>query len=961
MGIRFTAKTTRFFRATLIVSLSFSSLCSIAQTVSADPPYSIVDRVLQRTVSVTNVTGSVSQQVQSYTDLGDGMNYLSNGQWVQAQDLVEVTAEGAQAVHGQMKANFSGDITSVGAISLTTAAGEVFQSHPIGLFYMDSASGKVAQIAAVQSSVGTLYPPNVIVFSNVLSGLRADLMLVWAKNGFEQNLVLKQNPPPPGSFSMSSSTTTLQLWTAMDSCPVPQEQRPVLLPSGLEDHILIFGGTWFPVGAAFAFGNAFLAPNGQAAQVRLIRPSDPGTVPTAKSLLSIAGQEVLIEEVRYSDLATVLSQLPQASLSPKPSQTAELADRGKFLRPLPKSASSSLPMQVASTKYTPKGVVLDYSELSGSVNTYTLTNGSTYHIASSFSVGPGTTYFQQNACVKLDTNAYFLVYGNVSCSTSGSPTVFTSRDDNDYGTMVTNSTANPGYAAAEAIWMYFQTVQTTLQNLSVRWAQTGIRYDAQSLDQPHLNSSSFQNCPTGVLLSISGSDTFYLSQVTSCNVPTPLFDESDGGTHISGSITLNCGDTDLPLPELQHESTVTINPSDPSKVAIFAADFGADDPTNGVLKVTSSDGGNTWSSPVLIATGSSGDGLPAAKEDVQAAYDATGNLFLCYTTPNLRSNILARSRDGGATWSVVRGFLSSNADRPVLATGPGGTNASASVWVLYIDGNALTLAGAPVDSNGNVGSFMTYTPGCSSNTVSTGLAVGPTGEVVMAYESRSTTTLSNRLIYINVDSDGLGPSQATNGCAAQIPVNMDFGQLIPAQPDRGIYRVPVLAWDRCPTSPYSNRVYLAFADTQTTNSNDYNTDIYVMHSDNENRASWSTRLKVNDDSTTNSQFFPGIAVDQTTGLIAVSWYDCRNDSGNTNTQFFAAVSRDGFATRPANFQLTMTNSYSHQSACSLYSYIVNYGDYTGLAFNSGYFFPTWCSYANTTDSCGDVRTCKVAW
>jgi hypothetical protein len=171
------------------------------------------------------------------------MNYLSNGQWVEAQDLIELTPTGAQATHGQMTGNFSSDITSAGAITLSTAS-ETFQSHPIGLFYFDSVSGKVAQLGAVQPSVGSLYPPNVIVFSNVLSGLRADLVLVWAKNGFEQNLVLKQNPPPPESFSMSSTTTTLQLWTAMDSCPVPQEQRSVLLPCGLEDHILIFGSTW---------------------------------------------------------------------------------------------------------------------------------------------------------------------------------------------------------------------------------------------------------------------------------------------------------------------------------------------------------------------------------------------------------------------------------------------------------------------------------------------------------------------------------------------------------------------------------------------------------------------------------------------------------------------------------------------------------------------------------------------
>ena len=43
-------------------------------------------------------------------------------------------------------------------------------------------------------------------------------------------------------------------------------------------------------------------------------------------------------------------------------------------------------------------------------------------------------------------------------------------------------------------------------------------------------------------------------------------------------------------------------------------------------------------------------------------------------------------------------------------------------------------------------------------------------------------------------------------------------------------------------------------------------------------ATWSNPVRVNDDAGTNSQFLPFIALDQTTGYIAVSWYDCRNDT-----------------------------------------------------------------------------------
>jgi hypothetical protein len=177
--------------------------------------------------------------------------------------------------------------------------------------------------------------------------------------------------------------------------------------------------------------------------------------------------------------------------------------------------------------------------------------------------------------VKLDTNAYFLVSGNVSCSTGGSPTVFTSSDDNDYGQPITNSTAMPGYAAAEGIWMYYQTLQTTLQNVRVRWAQSAIRYDQSASNlQPQLNTASLEHSTTGIFLNIGG-DTLSLTAVYECNVTTPVYNFK-GQSHISGNVTLNCGDTPFALTntDLQHESTVTINPNDPTKVAVFAAEMG---------------------------------------------------------------------------------------------------------------------------------------------------------------------------------------------------------------------------------------------------------------------------------------------------------------------------------------------------------------------------------------------------
>jgi hypothetical protein len=121
----------------------------------------------------------------------------------------------------------------------------------------------------------------------------------------------------------------------------------------------------------------------------------------------------------------------------------------------------------------------------------------------------------------------------------------------------------------------------------------------------------------------------------------------------------------------------------------------------------------------------------------------------------------------------------------------------------------------------------------------------------------------------------------------------------------------------------------------------------VIHSD-DNGTNWSGTLRVNTDSGTNSQFFPKLAVDQTSGKVAVSWYDCRADlTNNRKTQLYAAVSSDGGTTFSANnFQLE-----AGQSDVSLINDgygTVNYYDYTGLTYYGGYFYPAWADNSNVT-------------
>jgi outer membrane protein OmpA-like peptidoglycan-associated protein len=128
---------------------------------------------------------------------------------------------------------------------------------------------------------------------------------------------------------------------------------------------------------------------------------------------------------------------------------------------------------------------------------------------------------------------------------------------------------------------------------------------------------------------------------------------------------------------------------------------------------------------------------------------------------------------------------------------------------------------------------------------------------------------------------------------------------IPAQPSRGILMNLSIAVDNS-AGPNRGRVYVSFVDQgdldgdadATIPTDHNNTDVFVIASDNDGQT-WDALLnaanaqtpftstsqfagnqgvvlvKINDDTGTRSQFFPWLDVDDTTGNVAISWYDAK--------------------------------------------------------------------------------------
>jgi Neuraminidase (sialidase) len=463
----------------------------------------------------------------------------------------------------------------------------------------------------------------------------------------------------------------------------------------------------------------------------------------------------------------------------------------------------------------------------------------------------------------------------------------------------------------------------------------------------------------------------------------------------------------------QGEATIAIDPTNPNRM--FAS---SNVSTTGLFAAYSTDGGTTWQYPSpdkIIADGA--DSLPAACCDPIAVFDKFGNLYLAYLTNSPVNAVVAFSTNGGQSFGSTTltqkeqvlgmfpyetsdeivpnkrylkdekdfegespGALNAPGDQPTVATGPSFFAGEASVYVSWAN-SGIKVAGTRASGLGVITPFSTV-----QTTLLVGnygdIEVGPNGQVLVTAQA-ATGGQGPTNINVILDADGLGPAAfaqpvfvTTNKKETSFFKFENFGSsilatstnvggfdFIPAQANRSIDAEADLSWDKS-GGTRNGRVYLAYTEETVNENND--TNIMLRYSDN-NGATWTAPLKVNDDTTARSQFFPKIEVDQTTGHIAVAFYDCRNDASgtdaaaNTEAEVFGAVSFNGGVSFAANELISQSSSRSASFANAN-----DYGDYNGLAFHNNKYFYIWADNsnitgdnANGTRSSPDLYTAKV--
>jgi hypothetical protein len=438
-------------------------------------------------------------------------------------------------------------------------------------------------------------------------------------------------------------------------------------------------------------------------------------------------------------------------------------------------------------------------------------------------------------------------------------------------------------------------------------------------------------------------------------------------------------DLDDPEPdEYQGEIQLVVDPNDPDRMVAAANtwdDAGGTCGDFGMQAVLwSGDGGVTWSYTCapdggaygLDCTGAPLSGLGTFGSDPALAWGENGDVFLNYmllcavTTSDIRfALVVARSTDGGATWSA-RGVIKDSwtsgqvEDKNFYAIDGHPSSAFSgrhyACWdrdndqkVAYSinDGLSWTEVDLPTPDSGefDIGCDLTVTDSGVVHVVWNRLTCAASCTDALMYHSRSNNGGVSWSTPVQVHDYRLVDfsSPPNDNCAS-------------AQEERCLNTFGSLAVDDS-GGPCRGCLYVAYTDVPAgTGFDPDKSNVYVRTSADAG-ATWSAAVKANSDGvfSLNAQFHPWLELDRGNRHPVVGWHDTRNDTAHRRVDYFVARSSDCGATwteqqisapsdefNNAGISYTIENSSQNSNANPN-----QFGEYLGLDVHGGRAFMAW--------------------
>ena len=445
---------------------------SISPRANQDTKYQITERggdyqIWQKTSYETLASGKQVAHTHQYTELATGLNYQQYGQWVATKEEIDIQPDGsAAATHGPHQAYFPGDIYN-GEIELVTPDGKRMESRPMGLSYDDGS--QTVLIAMLTNSAGELAGSNQVIYPDAFAGLKADLRYTYRKSGFEQDIVLREQPPAPEAYGLNPKTARLQVLTEFFNTPEPAATEGLADPKrGLQDNLLSFGQMKMGRGKAFSLAHP----------AHGVRPE----IPVYKSWQHLEGRTFLVEELAYEQVAPQLKTLPQAaksagtSLSLTRSVLNKVSSR-RLLTPQRWVQAGNKAVQLAKADADQaEGVVLDYVTINSGGSDYTFQGDTTYYVSGECDFS-GNLTFEGGTVIKLDNSGQIDVTysGGITCKTGPyRPAIFTSVNDDSVGETISGISSGTPAVGDVNTFLSVGTLGLTLHDMRFSYCNLGL-------------------------------------------------------------------------------------------------------------------------------------------------------------------------------------------------------------------------------------------------------------------------------------------------------------------------------------------------------------------------------------------------------------------------------------------------------------------------------------------------------
>ena len=362
----------------------------------------------------------------------------------------------------------------------------------------------------------------------------------------------------------------------------------------------------------------------------------------------------------------------------------------------------------------------------------------------------------------------------------------------------------------------------------------------------------------------------------------------------------------------------------------------------------SSDGGASWKQTVMPReVGESFQSDPAVDWTSDGTVWAT---TISVATSPLRLFLKAyKSTDSGATWkldSLISGEGQEQADKQMM-------------WVDHSEASPYKDTIHIIWHNGREVYVSRRSPGSSSwseplrisggETLGTGIGsdikTDAKGNVYAFWpDTGNNPSVNNRKIYFSRSTNG---GQSFSKPVAIGSTYQAFQSIVPAQSSRGalVYVTGGVFINGKNTNVYAAWTDLSgasgcrtpFDDPQDDVNSTCKTRIWFSRSTN-GGTKWSKPKMLNNQSSKSDQFNPWLAVDETSGLLGIMYYDTVGESRRSVNVFFQISANSGSS---FSAPVRVSTAPSSESADESDNDPNQFGDYNSLSAFGGRFFPSW--------------------